>query len=66
MIPPLQPPLPEPLLRLGLGLLAPFLRRGPVDRFPRPGHHLIGELEVQHLHPLDLVAQAAGLLELEV
>ena len=34
--------------------------------FPRPGQDFVGELQVHQLHALDLIAQAAGFLELQV
>lgn len=62
----LQPPLPEPLLRFRRRFCPPAFRRGLVDGFAGAGQGFVGELQVHQLHALDLVAQAAGFLELQV
>jgi len=64
--PPLQPALPERLRLLRRRVRAPALGRRLVDLLALRRHDVVGELEVEELHLLDLVAQAAGLLELEV
>ncbi len=64
---PLPPPtLPEPrrLFRPHLGLDP--RHRALVDRLPRRGQGLVGELQVEQFQALDLVAQAGRFLELQV
>jgi hypothetical protein len=62
----LRPPLPERPRLLHLGLLAPALRGGLVDLFVPAGQDFVGEFQVEEFQLLDLVAQAAGFLELQV
>ena len=62
----LPPPLPEPR-RLLLPRVRPRLgHHAAVHRLALPGHHLVGEFQVEQLQALDLVAQAGGGFELQV
>ncbi len=51
-----QPPLAEPLRRLGSRLFALPLRRFLIHSLPGRGHNVVGEFQVEHFQALDLVA----------
>ena len=62
----LAPSLAEALGGLGAGFSLHALDGPAIDLLARRRHHVVGEFQIEHLQPLDLVAQARGLLEFQV